>query len=171
MVIAGAMLRGCRYYGLGFVETRYVGELEYARPNNRWLRIATCPVVESLQLYRGKLSLGDGSHGGELVLGALLGAAATLRLLLLESCLATTFLLGHDAAKGLALHSHAFAFHLEELDLGDLGRAGVRRREAAVAGDAVGVVLEILGEKVLVGKVRGGSGLAVKVGEGISAWP
>lgn len=72
----------------------------------------------------------------------------------LLSCGGTsTLLLEGDNAKALALQSGlAFALSLDELEVGDdVGRRGHgTRRRASGAGDALGVVVEGIGEEQIV---------------------
>ena len=60
--------------------------------------------------------LGDGSHGGKLGLGALLGAGRGAALLL--GGLLAALLLEHDLAHALALQGQLLALHLQDLGVG-----------------------------------------------------
>lgn len=60
--------------------------------------------------------LRDGSHGGKLGLGALLGANVNSAALLLGGQL-SALLLEHDLADGLALNSQLLALQLQDLQI------------------------------------------------------
>jgi hypothetical protein len=110
--------------------------------------------------------------GGELGLGALLVRTATA---LLSGGGTSTLLLLSNNAKALALNgSLAFALSLEKLEVrDDVGRRGHGTgRRAAGAGDALSIIVEGIGEEqVVVGEIRSGSLLTIRLGKRVTSRP
>ena len=113
-------------------------------------------------LYR-LLGLGDGSHGAELALDALLGRSLAGAALTLGLGLAP-LLLPDEEADHLALVSGLLALHLEDLGLSYERRLGRRvHGRAAGAGNAANIVVENIAHQVLIGK-EGSRALVVRLG-------
>lgn len=109
------------------------------------------------------LRLGDGSHGAELALGALLGRSLAGAALTLGLGLAP-LLLPDEQADHLALVGGLLTLHLKDLGLSHEGRLGRRvHGRAAAAGNTAHIVVENIAHQVLIGK-EGSRALVVRLG-------